>query len=270
MKALICELCGSHDIMKQEGYFVCQHCGVKYSPEEARKIVLEGKIDVSGSKIQIDQSEKISNLYLLARRALENQEHESALRYYDAILLEEPESWEAAFFSVYCKAKECRIGQICSAGKSLSNCLDTVLELIRTHVKEPDAKKKAVKKVASRSYELSRMLFSAARSQFEEKDSQARKRYIQETVERCAAARDILYTLGDEIHRLFPDFPALLKTAAEAWKEGVLIHQYFLPQLKNRSLNQKIILEYAEKIQQYDPEYPTPRFSLWEKLFPFS
>lgn len=37
MKQLTCEMCGSTDLMKQEGVFVCQSCGCKYSVEEARK-----------------------------------------------------------------------------------------------------------------------------------------------------------------------------------------------------------------------------------------
>ena len=37
MKKLVCELCGSTDIVKQEGLFVCQACGTKYSTEEAKK-----------------------------------------------------------------------------------------------------------------------------------------------------------------------------------------------------------------------------------------
>lgn len=27
MNALVCELCGSHDVIKQDGYFVCQQSG---------------------------------------------------------------------------------------------------------------------------------------------------------------------------------------------------------------------------------------------------
>ena len=30
MKALVCEMCGSNDIVKKDGLFVCQFCGVKY------------------------------------------------------------------------------------------------------------------------------------------------------------------------------------------------------------------------------------------------
>ena len=45
MKALVCEMCGSNDLVKQEGVFVCQSCGCKYSVEEAKKLMIE----VSGS-----------------------------------------------------------------------------------------------------------------------------------------------------------------------------------------------------------------------------
>ena len=41
MKKIICEICGSSDMMKQEGVFVCQSCGCKYSAEEIRKMLSE-------------------------------------------------------------------------------------------------------------------------------------------------------------------------------------------------------------------------------------
>lgn len=37
MKKLVCEMCGSSDLIKQDGLFVCQYCGAKYSVEEAKK-----------------------------------------------------------------------------------------------------------------------------------------------------------------------------------------------------------------------------------------
>lgn len=35
MKAMICEMCGGRDLVKQDGLYVCQNCGCKYLPEEA-------------------------------------------------------------------------------------------------------------------------------------------------------------------------------------------------------------------------------------------
>lgn len=37
MAQLTCELCGSTNFVKEDGVFVCQSCGAKYSTEEARK-----------------------------------------------------------------------------------------------------------------------------------------------------------------------------------------------------------------------------------------
>ena len=41
MKQLTCEMCGSTDLIKQDGVFVCQTCGCKYSIEEAKKMLIE-------------------------------------------------------------------------------------------------------------------------------------------------------------------------------------------------------------------------------------
>ena len=42
MKQLKCEMCGSTNLMKEDGVFVCQSCGCKYSVEEAKKMMVEG------------------------------------------------------------------------------------------------------------------------------------------------------------------------------------------------------------------------------------
>ena len=41
MKRMICEICGSSDFIKENGLFLCQSCGAKYSLEEARKIMTD-------------------------------------------------------------------------------------------------------------------------------------------------------------------------------------------------------------------------------------
>ena len=47
MKPLVCELCGSNDFVKKDGLFVCQHCGTKYTVEEAQRLMGTVKIDRS-------------------------------------------------------------------------------------------------------------------------------------------------------------------------------------------------------------------------------
>lgn len=49
MKQLTCEMCGGTDLIKQDGVFVCQSCGCKYSIEEAKKMMVEGTVEVAGT-----------------------------------------------------------------------------------------------------------------------------------------------------------------------------------------------------------------------------
>ena len=50
MKAIICEMCQSHDLVKKDGVYVCQHCGTKYTVEEARKLLGTVKVDKTEEK----------------------------------------------------------------------------------------------------------------------------------------------------------------------------------------------------------------------------
>ncbi len=43
----VCELCGKTEFVKEDGMFVCQGCGTKYTPEEARKLTASpAKVEV--------------------------------------------------------------------------------------------------------------------------------------------------------------------------------------------------------------------------------
>ncbi len=41
MKQFVCEVCGSTDLVKNNGAFECKFCGCKYSVEEARKMMID-------------------------------------------------------------------------------------------------------------------------------------------------------------------------------------------------------------------------------------
>lgn len=125
MKALKCEMCGSNDVVKQDGLYVCQNCGTKYTVEEARKMMIEGTVDVQGT-VKVDTSDELKNLYEVARRAKDTGNSENALKYYDMILVKDPNSWEAQFYVVYYRARLCRVAEIESAAKSLKKSLPSV------------------------------------------------------------------------------------------------------------------------------------------------
>ena len=45
MKSIVCEMCGSNDIVKKDGLYVCQFCGTKYSVEDAKKMMIDGTVN---------------------------------------------------------------------------------------------------------------------------------------------------------------------------------------------------------------------------------
>ena len=98
MKQLVCEMCGGTDLVKDGGVFVCQTCGCKYSIEEARKMMVEGTVEVTGT-VRVDDSakkqEQIDNYLEMAKSALEGQDIEGVVSYCDRILEIDRDNYEA-------------------------------------------------------------------------------------------------------------------------------------------------------------------------------
>ena len=142
MKQLTCEMCGGTDLVKQDGVFVCQTCGCKYSVEEAKKMMIEGTVDVSGSEVKIDRSEQIEKIKLAAR-AKEAGDTAAAAKYYEQIMLEDPDDWEATFYTTLYSASNCKVAQIGEAALRVGNIIDPVFQLIQQQYEEEVAKVQA-------------------------------------------------------------------------------------------------------------------------------
>ena len=130
MKQLTCEMCGSTELLKQEGVFVCQTCGTKYSVEEAKKMMIEGTVEVQGT-VKLDTSDKLENLYQLARRAKDDDNVEEAEKYYSMIICENPNDWEAAFYRLYFSTKNCTVAQMESKLYTFADGLASIFEIIK-------------------------------------------------------------------------------------------------------------------------------------------
>lgn len=96
MKQLVCEMCGSTDLIKQEGVFVCQSCGCKYSVEEAKKMMVDGTVQVEGA-VQIDNSNMIEQWMAMADNAIDSGNYKEAYGYYTRVVEVDPENWRAIF-----------------------------------------------------------------------------------------------------------------------------------------------------------------------------
>ena len=85
MKALTCEMCGSTNLIKEDGVFVCQSCGTKYSVEEARKMMVEGTVSVKGT-VTVDNSGSIENYLVMASNASQAGNYAEAESYCNKII----------------------------------------------------------------------------------------------------------------------------------------------------------------------------------------
>lgn len=256
MKAMVCEMCQSNDLIKQDGYYVCQNCGTKYSVEDAKKLLVEGTV-------KIDNTEKINNLYVLARQARKSNDSENAVKYYDLIKQEDPNSWEACFFNVYYRAIQTKILYIQSAANSITNCLDTVFNLIKKSSDSDADKKDHVLDVAKHVLIICTLLDHSAKKTFV--DSATRllnsngnpTSYAVEYANRALAVVDALFTCGNLIERDYSgDTEFIGKNACELWKSGIEIWKNIYAVFDNHaSRYQRIKNDYVTKILKYDSNY---------------
>lgn len=256
MKAIVCELCGGNELIKQDDYFVCQFCGTKYTVEQARKMMIEGTVDVTGSTVKVDNTAELKNLYELARRAKNDNNSENAQKYYGEILIKDPSSWEANFYATYYQSMNCKIGGIGVAAVRISNCEDTVFNLIREHVTDSAEQRKAVDEVAAKLISISKMLFEAYKNHYDGISIQIKSNYTQEFINNCASCRDIVYNGGNWIVKIFGDEYG--EIAADCWKLGVSQHRTLLWYLADQQGNSDVIKKYDEKILKYDSSYKIP------------
>lgn len=266
MNSLVCEMCGSVDLMKQDGVFVCQACGCKYSVEEAKRMMIEGSVDVSGSTVKVDTSAELKNLYELARRAKADNNSENARKYYEQIIIKDPSSWEANFYATYYQSMQCKIGEIASASVRISNCEDTVFNLIKENVTDLDEQRKAVDEVASALISISRTLFNAYQK-FHDNHGSLREslattaRRLREYNNNCGAAKNIVYYGGDWIVEIFGD--AYGEIASRCWELAVIQHNKMMPRVHSgtEKENADTIKKYIDKIKKYNPTYQAPKIN---------
>lgn len=262
MKALTCEMCGSTNLIKHEGVFVCQSCGTKYSVEEAKRMMVEGTVDVKGT-VTIDTSSELANLYEIARRAKDTDNAENAAKYYDMILVKDPKSWEANFYSVYYRSMSCKIIEISSAAYNLNNSLPSVFAMLNnsfdvSNPEESEKKVSAITDIYKRTTKIALMFYNAAHNTFLNAMSTGNESFAYDFIDRLNNAANLLYSLGDDgINSFGEDYGVL---SAEAWKAANKMFTDNTQWVNIAIPNwQNVVNEYNTKIQKYDSSYTPAR-----------
>ncbi|MFD0702512.1 hypothetical protein DMP06_08660 [Slackia equolifaciens] len=129
MKQLTCEMCGSTDLVKDGGVFVCQKCGCKYSIEEAKKMMVEGVVQVEGT-VKTDRSEEVEKYLDLARTAEKGSNMSKAEEYASKVL--EIDSANIEAWIIYGKSIDCQTNlakdRFAEANSSYSKALQKVAD----------------------------------------------------------------------------------------------------------------------------------------------
>ncbi|MGN0503880.1 MAG: TFIIB-type zinc finger domain-containing protein [Ruminococcus sp.] len=242
MKAMVCEMCSSNDLVKQDGMFVCQHCGTKYSVEEAKKLM---------GTVKIDKTEETEKLLVLARRARDEQNCENAEKYYGMILQEDPNNWEATFFQVYFRSMQCRIMDIENAARSVSNNINTTIKLI-SEMSSTDEKSNALDIVISYSEIIATMLSTSAINHYRE-HKKASMAYS-DCYDRIKAIESIYTSLENSLKRYFP---ASSDRIVEVQKNKI---SYISSrgEFVNQSYLKTEMVRLASEIKTKDPSYTQP------------
>lgn len=90
MKQLTCEMCGSTELLKQEGVFVCQTCGTKYTVEEAKKMMVE----VAGS-VAVKNAAQLENLLNLAHSSFDSKNYAQAEEFCNQVIAMDDTNYDA-------------------------------------------------------------------------------------------------------------------------------------------------------------------------------
>ena len=250
LKSLTCEMCGSTDMIKQNGVFVCQSCGTKYSLEEAKKMMIDGTVNVSGT-VRVDMSEKLKNLYTIARRAKDDKNTEKAAKYYDLILQEDSDSWEACFYATYYQAMSCTIGQISSAASLFKNNFKSVVDLIEKQNYNECTKSDIYSDLTDEVLDIAHMFVMTSKDNFYEFHS--REDFVSRMYNSIAICCEWGYLIEEQY----------FQEACSSWKYAISSYILLLEWHKeNWDEDTHLIKKLAEKIRKNDPKY---QYTLPEK-----
>ena len=258
MKAMVCEMCQSNDLIKQDGMYVCQYCGMKYAPEEAKKLLVE----VSGT-VKVDNSDAIEKYFELARQSRHDNNSSDAAKYYSLIKESNPTNWEAYFYSTYYHAMDCRIGEISSAIASISNIADNTLKYVKKNIEDTSEQIKVWKEVVIHVQLACNSMFEVAKNHYCEHNeaSSAWSSFcnMKNSIEMCLLAyygqSDTFFV--NNVDKKFSNL--LLKDIVQINIQQYNLHPSPDKDMYDSTLN--MVNTFADEIKKNEPEYEAPSFT---------
>lgn len=251
--SLNCPNCGAQvdmDDSREFGY--CNMCGSKVMVD---KMIVEHK-----GRVTIDNSAELNNLYVLARRARDDGNSANAQKYYEEIVVKDPSSWEANFYSVFFQSMNCTVADIGVAASRVANCEETVFRLIKESIADNKKREEAIIEVASQLVNISKMMHGSLCNYLGDLDPEIGKAYMGEIADAAGEYIRILYDAGHIIIHYFGE-EEYGEVAAVCWKIGVAEHSGLFPIFSDKQGNLEAINRYNERIRKYDTSYIPPEIN---------
>ena len=264
MNELKCELCGSNNLVKQDGLFVCQSCNARYSLEEAKKMMFGNETTTA----DVNNSPQLQNLYNLARRSLNSEDFTAAWDYYKQILIIDPHSWEALFYTIYCRSKTIKMEEFVIFEGIILKTLKKILTSIRNNVTDENKQKEIINEITDKTLEMTDKFYNVSKHYYNielHQNLRAEKKYVEEYINRCSNAELILRIFGDSLMSLFGVKYSDL--AVKVWKQSIEYRMTRIPDTAKSPESKKIVDKYASKILIHDPSYVTPQYREPEMKF---
>ena len=231
LQAIKCEVCGSTDLIKKDGVFVCRYCGMQYSLPEVQKML---------GTVKIDKSEERNNYFILARRFFAGTNYADALKYYDLALREDPQNWEA----IYLYAVTSVATQDCNY---LYRNLESIINMSKVYLRQ----------IATDTPEENQMvdvnLFIDAHTLFIRKGTELMAEYIRNSGADMRKPENYYYAFGysaidvyGTLRELFSCFPECI----ERYEEFLLEMITARPECFERKARKEILKQLSKKIKK--------------------
>ncbi|MBR5038081.1 MAG: SHOCT domain-containing protein [Prevotella sp.] len=161
---------------------------------------------------------ELNRLYQVAHRAKDSDNYEEAAKYYRMIHQEDPNSWEACFYSLYFATMDKDIIDFAYEASKINDNTQSVLKLLKDSTTDEEVLNSCLTEITNRLIKIGELFFDVAVENYNlhSKTKNAANKRADDVI----AAGQIGYTLGDTIVNLFGKnrFDELV---VKAWSHGI-------------------------------------------------
>lgn len=211
-----------------------------------------------------NSKQDVKVLLASARRARDNEEYERAADYYDDILEQTPDNWEAAYYSMFCRLTYTSLRKKIDTALTIDEAMANVIALIANANLIPQEKYYAIKNISMEITDLAVKTFES--TDMTNMNSNSFRQFKKLTLSWCQA----LYTIGYSIYEDFAETDWKTSTLSTHCLETcndlanrLLELTFTIPRFnyyrQAKAVLNPYILDATATIQVFDSHYEAPK-----------